>query len=82
MNLFRLVVFFLDLPVFENIDAKAIYEAAKKTNGSAGPSGLDSDGWQRLLCSKSYGSAGTDLCEAVALLTRKLYILNMWILIP
>ena len=58
--------------IFENIDATAIYEAAKKTNGSAGPSGLDSDGWQRLLCSKSYGSAGTDLCEAVALLTRKL----------
>ena len=68
--------------IFENIDATAIYEAAKKTNGSAGPSGLDSDGWQRLLCSKSYGSAGTDLCEAVALLTRKLCTKYMWILIP
>ena len=51
---------------------RAIYNAAKRTNGSAGPSGMDSDGWQRLLCSKVYGTAGTDLCESVALLTRKL----------
>ena len=35
--------------IFENIDATAIYKAAKKTNGSAGPSGLDSDGSAALL---------------------------------
>ena len=58
--------------IFKKIDATAIYNAAKRTNGSAGPSGMDSDGRQRLLCSKVYGTAGTDLCESVALLTRKL----------
>jgi len=58
--------------IFENIDGQAIQNAARNTNGSAGPSGLDSDGWQRLLCSKVYKNHGTDLCEAVALLAQKL----------
>ena len=62
----------VDNVIFENIDAEAIQKAAKNTNGSAGPSGLDSDGWQRLLCSKSFKSCGAELCESVALLARKL----------
>jgi len=62
----------VDNVIFENIDAEAIQKAAKNTNGSAGPSGLDSDGWQRLLCSKSFKTCGTELCDSVALLTRKL----------
>ena len=62
----------VDSVIFENIDAEAIQKAAKNTNGSAGPSGLDSDGWQRLLCSKSFKTCGTELCESVALLARKL----------
>ena len=62
----------VDNIIFENIDIEAIQKAAKNTNGSAGPSGLDSDGWQRILCSKSFKTCGAELCESVALLTRKL----------
>ena len=62
----------VDNVIFENIDIEAIQKAAKNTNGSAGPSGLDSDGWQRILCSKSFKTCGAELCESVALLTRKL----------
>ncbi len=40
--------------VYEHIDAEAIYNAARKVNGAAGPSGADSDMWQRLLCSKQH----------------------------
>ena len=33
---------------------------------------MDSDGWQRILCSKSFKSASVDLCEAIARLAKKL----------
>ena len=58
--------------VYENIDAEAIYKAAKKVNGAAGPSGADSDLWKRLLCSKQYKKKPANLCQAVADLGKKL----------
>lgn len=58
--------------IFNNIDEESIYRAAKYTKGSAGPSGMDSDAWRRILCSKSFGGASKDLCYAVALLARRL----------
>ena len=33
---------------------------------------MDSDGWQRILCSESFTSASVDLCEAIARLAKKL----------
>ena len=65
-------IYQVDNVIFENIDAQAIYNAAKNTNGAAGPSGMDSDGWQRILCSKSFKSSSVELCEAVAQLAKKL----------
>ena len=59
-------VYQVDNVLFEHLDASSIYSAAKNTNGAAGPSGMDSDSWQRILCSKSFKSGGTELCEAVA----------------
>ena len=58
--------------IYENIDANAIHMAAKKVNGAAGPSGADSDMWQRLLCSKQHKKKPAELCQAVADLARKL----------
>ena len=57
---------------FDGIDADMILMCAKRTEGSAGPSGLDADGWKRILCSKQFKNKPTELCEAVADLGRKL----------
>ena len=65
-------IYQVDDVIFEHLDASSIYNAAKNTNGAAGPSGMDSDGWQRILCSKSFKSRSTDLCEAVAQMAKKL----------
>ena len=44
------------LPVnFEVIDAETTRKAAMKTRGVSGPSGLDTDGWKRILLSKNFG---------------------------
>ena len=58
--------------IYENIDADAIHKVAKKVNGAAGPSGADSDMWQRLLCSKQHKKKPAELCQAVADLAKKL----------
>ena len=57
--------------IFNNIDGHLIQACAKRTGGAAGPSGLDSDGWKRMLCSKQFGKKTDDLCEAIALLGRR-----------
>ena len=43
-----------------------IKEAALKTKGGSGPSGLDADGWRKIVVSKSYGKINTDLRRAFA----------------
>ena len=37
----------------DNIDGAMIYQADKRTHGTAGPFGLDSEGWSRMLFFKS-----------------------------
>ena len=39
---------------------------AAKTKGSSGPSQLDSNMWNRLLLSKSFGDRSVDLSKAIA----------------
>ncbi|KAL5248881.1 hypothetical protein ACHWQZ_G017912 [Mnemiopsis leidyi] len=56
---------------YHPIDAQAIYLAAKNTNGAAGPSGIDADGWKRFLCSRSFGKETSNLCLAISEFTRK-----------
>ena len=58
--------------IFENIDAGLIQLCAKRTHGSAGPSGMDSEGWARLLCSRQFKSKPSELCESIAVLARRL----------
>ena len=56
--------------LFDEIDGTLIRTIAVQTTGSAGPSGLDASGWRRL-CT-SFSNASTDLCNAIACLTRRI----------
>ena len=58
--------------IFSNIDGKLIQASAKRTAGAAGPSGLDSDGWKRMLCSKQFGKKTDELCDAIASMAQRL----------
>ena len=58
-----------DIPDF--IYQQIIY-AALRTKGSGGPSGVDSNGFRRILGSKSFKKPGIELCEAIATMTRRL----------
>ena len=41
-------------------------KAATRTKGGTGPSGLDDDGWRKMLTSKVFGSSTSDLRKAIA----------------
>jgi hypothetical protein len=60
--------------LFEAIDPQAIFSAAKKVNGAAGPSGGDADLWCRLLCSKQFKKKPSALCSALSDLANKLNV--------
>ena len=49
-----------------------VRDAALRTKGSGGPSGIDANGFKRVLASKSYKKSSINLCESLAKLTRKL----------
>ena len=63
--------------IFEEIDGQLIQTCVKKIDGAAGPSGLDSDGWKRILCSKQFGTKSMELCESLARLTIRLSTQNV-----
>ena len=63
--------------MYDDIDEELIKKAAIGTNGGSGPSGLDADGWQRILVSSSFGPATSDLRKAFEELVMKLYITNI-----
>ena len=52
--------------VFHAIDAESVKKAILKTKGAAGPSGLDADGWKRILTSNQFGNSSNDLCKTFA----------------
>ena len=57
---------------FEMIDAEMVRKAASRTKGGAGPSGLDANGWCRILTSNCYGTSSSDLCKTLALVIKRL----------
>lgn len=59
-----------DPVVFERITGETIKQAAMRTNGSAGPSGVDAYGWRRF-CS-SFKGVSVDLCNALAGVAKRL----------
>ena len=58
--------------IYEEITADKVQTAALNLHGSGGPTLVDADGWKHMLCSKAYGHASINLCQAVADLTKKL----------
>ena len=58
--------------IFEDIHCDAVKKAAKSTFGSGGPTKIDSKLWKTLLCSKAYGNLTDQLCEEIAIFTRRL----------
>ena len=58
--------------IFYKINREMVREAALRTKGSGGPSGVDAVGGRRMVTSKSFKTSSVKLCNALALLTRKL----------
>ena len=52
---------FCDPAIFSSLDENRIRQAALRTRGSFGPSGMDANGWRHILASKSFGKAGKEL---------------------
>ena len=57
---------------FHSIDAESVKKAILKTKGAAGPSGLDADGWKRILTSNQFGNSSNTLCNTFSKITKKL----------
>ena len=62
----------IHLARFEEIDQELIRKGSVNTKSGSGPSGLDGDGWCRILTSKTFGSSATDLRKTVAEMAKKL----------
>ena len=58
--------------LFIPINGQMVREAALRTKGSGGPSGVDANGFKRILACKSFKKSSTALCEALATLTKTL----------
>ena len=63
--------------IYESIDASVIQKAALHTKGAAGPSGMDANGWRRILISRNFGKTTDDLCKSVAKMAKKLCTTNI-----
>ena len=59
--------------IYDSIDSEMVRDAIEKTRGLAGSSGLDADGWRRILMSGNFGSSGEDLRKAIADMTKRPY---------
>ena len=57
---------------FDVIYADLVKRAALRRRGGAGPSGLDAEGWRRILITKQSGTSSTGLCKAIAEVIKKL----------
>ena len=64
---------FCESAMFNNLDENRIRQAALRTTGSCGPSGMDANGWRHILASKSFGKVGKELCAATADFAKILY---------
>ena len=57
---------------YQKINGEIVRYATLRTKGSGGPSGVDANGFRRILASKSFKKSGTDLCAEIAAMTRRL----------
>ena len=58
--------------VYTEINGEMVRQAALRTKGAGGPSGVDANGFRRILACKSFKQSSTRLCEAIATMTRTL----------
>ena len=58
--------------VFEEIDSTLIAKVASQIKGGSGPSGMDAQGWRKILVSKVYGQEGEDLRKVYAEVIKKM----------
>ena len=56
--------------MFDEINGLCILKSALKTEGGAGPSGVDASLWRRMYC--SFQSASSELCAALACAARRI----------
>ena len=49
-----------------------VRDAALRIKGSGGPSGVDSNGFRRIISCKSFKRSGTEVCKAIASMTKRL----------
>ena len=59
---------------YDDMDESVIMKASMLTKGESGPSGLDADGWRRILTSRAFGTAILDLRKTFAQLIKKLCV--------
>ena len=58
--------------IFVSIDVESVKKEIFKTKGAAGPSGLDGDGWKRILTSNQFDNSSSDLSKTFAEAIKKL----------
>ena len=56
---------------FEVIDVEMTRKAVMEKRGGSGHSGLDADGWKRILLSKNFGESSSDLCQTLTKVIKK-----------
>ena len=63
-----------DIPdsVYQRINGELVREAALRIKGSCGPSGVDANGFKRILVCKSFKRSSINLCQSIDTLTRRL----------
>ena len=58
--------------VYTEINGEMVRQAALRTKGAGGSSGVHANGFKRILACKSFERSSTRLCEAIATMTRTL----------
>ena len=58
--------------LYHEINGDMVRDATLRTKGSGGPSGVDANGFRRILTCKSFKRSGSELCEAITSMTRRL----------
>ena len=57
---------------YHEINGDMVRDAPLRTKDSGGPSGIDANGFRRIRSCKSFKRSGTELCEAIASMTKRL----------
>ena len=67
----------MDPILYDNIEEEFMKKAAIRAKGGSGLTGLDTDGWRRIIVLSCFGTATSDLRKAIAELVKKLCITNI-----